>query len=216
LKPHYIMPLFPIPGLVLGLLAAPWSSIPPILVGAWRTSIVAIAIALAIVNVRHTWAAGFLLDRYQITISPQSSNLITLGRMRQVSAFIKRQADGRAFNLLFTAPDDGPEAYTALLLSEGARVSGHHRPLRFLIVQPADWQASRWPSWVHVLTACGGARETHFTAARVWMIPGPCDAKDTHAQLEEDNVAQPGTPVRGSYPGADCDLCPPRHGIAGQ
>jgi len=179
LKPHYIMPLFPIPGLALGLLAAPWLVLRPALSGAWRAAIVAIAVALALVNVQQTWAAGFLLDRYQITISPQGSNLITLAQMREVSAFIKRQADGRAFNLLFTAPDDGPQAYTALLLSEGARVSGHPRPIRFLIVQPANWQARRWPPWVRVLAACDGAQERHFTAARVWMIPGTCGAKDT-------------------------------------
>jgi 4-amino-4-deoxy-L-arabinose transferase-like glycosyltransferase len=180
LKPHYIMPLFPIPGLLLGVLAVPWSGLRPITAGVWRAAVMAIAITLAIVNVRQTWAANFLLDRYQITISPRSSNLITLEQMRQVSSFITRQADGRAFNLLFTAPDDGPEAYTALLLSEGARVSGHHRPLRFLIVQPADWQVSRWPPWARVLAACDGARERRFMAARVWMIRGTCTATVRH------------------------------------
>ncbi len=174
LKPHYIMPLFPIPGLAVGLLAASRPSSRPTLVGAWRSGIAAIAIALAFINVQHAWTANFLLDRYQITISPQSSNLITLGQMRKVGAFITRQADRRAFNLLFTAPDDGPEAYTALLLSDGARVSGHRRPLRFLIVQPADWQASRWPAWARGLVACRDARETRFTAAQVWMIPAAC------------------------------------------
>jgi hypothetical protein len=171
LKPHYIMPLFPVPAVAIGLLAAYWPGIHPVVGNLWRAAVVAVAIALAVVNVRQTWEARFLLDRYQITIAPQRSNLITLGEMRQVSAFVAKQSGGKPFNLLFTAPDDGPEAYTALLLAEGARVSGHPQPLRVLIVQPADWLPAHWPPWARALAACQDARETSFSAARVWIIP---------------------------------------------
>jgi 4-amino-4-deoxy-L-arabinose transferase-like glycosyltransferase len=171
LKPHYMMPLFPIPALALGLLAAPWPGIHPAIARAWRAAIVAVAIALAVVNAQQTWAARFLLDRHQITIAPQRSNLITLGQMREVSTFVVLQANGKPFNLLFTAPDDSPEAYTALLLSEGGRLSGHRAALRFLIVQPADWSAAHWPAWARALAACRGARQSRFTAARLWIIP---------------------------------------------
>lgn len=172
LRPHYLMPLFPVPALALGLLAAacgprgrPWQAV-------WATgrgAVVAIALVLAASNVQHTWQASFLLDRYQITLAPEQSNLITLQQMRELTTAIVQTAQGRRFNLLFAAPDDQPYAYQALLLGAGARLSFHSAPLRFLIVQPPDWRQAHWPSWVRVLAACAPSPH-RFAAALVWTV----------------------------------------------
>jgi 4-amino-4-deoxy-L-arabinose transferase-like glycosyltransferase len=177
LRPHYLMPLFPVPALALGLLAARWpplaglSTSNPAIALAQRVAAVVMALALGLSNVQHTWQAGFLLDRYQVTLQPEQSNQITLSQMRQVSAFILLQAGGRHFNLLFAAPDDQPFAYQALLLAGGAHLGFHPAALRFLIVQPADWRATRWPGWTRRLVACAPPPQ-RFAAGLVWTLQG--------------------------------------------
>jgi hypothetical protein len=138
-------------------------------------------------NAQHTWQAGFLLDRYQITLRPEQSNRITLGQMRQVSAFIIRQASGRDFNLLFAAPDDQPFAYQALLLAGGGRLGFHPAALRFLIVQPPNWRATHWPAWTRRLTACAPQPPARFAAGLVWM-------------LQATPSCQPSQPATGESP----------------
>jgi hypothetical protein len=227
LRPHYAMPLFPVPALALGLLAGRWPmrhntqisdrapSLPsgfihrllperirrvsarqdqggrdvrtpsehalsrrwrPLTTGR-RVAAVLVALALGASNTVHTWQADFMLDRFQITLAPEGSNRITLGQMRQVSAFIIAQAAGRPFNLVFVAPDDQPEAYQTLLLAGGARLSFHHLRLRFLVVQPADWRPAHWPGGTRRLVACAGLPATRFDAALVWKLDtvGRCD-----------------------------------------
>jgi hypothetical protein len=183
LRPHYLMPLFPVPAVALGLLAdrrplvAAAQAVPAWVAAAAgalpllrRTAAVALALALAASNVQHTWQAGFMPDRFQITLVPQRSNRITLGEMRQVSSLIVRQAAGRNFNLRFTAPDDGAEAYEALLLGAGGHLSGHPAALQFLVVQPPDWDARNWPPWARGLATCAGPSPIRFTAALVWTL----------------------------------------------
>ena len=178
LRPHYLMPLFPVPALGLGLLAGRWLPATdlagPIRVAALvrRGGATLVALALAGSNVQHTWQAGFMLDRYQITLQPEQSNRITLGQMRQVSAFIRQQAGGRHFNLLFAAPDDQPFAYQALLLAEGAHLGYHPATLRFLIVQPADWRPAHWPGWARSLAVCAPIPPRRFDAGLVWVLHG--------------------------------------------
>jgi hypothetical protein len=131
---------------------------------------VLVALVLAASNTVHTWQAGFLLDRFQITLAPERSNRITLGEMRQVTAFIVAQAAGRPFNLVYVAPDDQPEAYQVLLLGAGARLSFHPARLHFLVVQPADWRPAHWPEGTRRLAACAGRPATRFVAALVWKL----------------------------------------------
>jgi hypothetical protein len=150
-------------------------------------------LALGASNTVHTWQAGFLLDRFQITLAPERSNRITLGEMRQVSDFILAQGAGRRFNLVFVAPDDQPEAYQTLLLAAGARLSFHPMRLRFLVVQPADWRPAHWPKGTRRLVACAGEPATRFTAALVWKLdlmggckgarPGPVKRLPRQAQM---------------------------------
>jgi hypothetical protein len=181
LQPHYMMPLFPVPALALGLLAgrgpAPRAPLrlPVAIARSRQGAAAALAVALAVSNVAHTWQAGFLPDRYQITLLPNRSNQITLAQMRQVEAYIVRQASGRRFNLLFTAPDDSVEAYTALLLAAGGHLSGHLAPLGFVVVQPPTWPAAQWPGWVRSLTHCADAAPAQFAAALVWTVPDRAD-----------------------------------------
>ncbi len=181
LRPHYAMPLFPVPALALGLLAGrrPAPSVPARqranLQRVVRGAAVMIALMLAGSNVLHTWQASFLPDRYQITLQPDRSNLITLVQMRQVSSYIVRQAGNQRFNLLFTAPDDSVDAYAALLLAAGGHLSGHPAPLRFVVVQPPGWPTAQWPSWVRRLTACAGQPPVRFPAALVWTERGPAN-----------------------------------------
>ena len=148
-----------------------------------RVAAVLVALALAASNTVHTWQAGFMLDRFQITLAPERSNRITLGQMRQVSAFIIAQAAGRPFNLVFVAPDDQPQAYQTLLLAGGARLSFHRTDLRFLVVQPADWQPAHWPEGTRLEVACAGVPATHFAAALVWKIAdvGACSGAGPRA-----------------------------------
>ncbi len=186
LRPHYAMPLFPVPALALGLLAGRLPALH--MVGGPRTIVpqavrgaaVVLALILAGSNVAHTWQASFLPDRFQITLRPDRSNLITLAQMRQVSAFIVLQAGGQRFNLLFTAPDDTVDAYSALLLAAGGHLSGHPAPLRFVVVQPPRWPAAQWPSWVRRLVACAGQAPERFTAALVWTARGATACPASH------------------------------------
>jgi hypothetical protein len=179
LRPHYAMPLFPVPALALGLLAGSGpgrgtaSEVHSLLPLARQALAIALALALAGSNVAHTWQAGFLPDHYQITLLPDRSNQITLAQMRQVSAYIIGQADNQRFNVLFTAPDDTVDAYAALLLAAGGHLSGHPALLRFVMVQPPAWPAARWPGWVRRLTTCAGVAPARFAAALVWTVRGP-------------------------------------------
>lgn len=175
LRPHYLMPLFPVPALAIGALAAPWrhrGGLRRALGAVWRAGVVAVALALAASNVAHTWQAGFLPDRYQITLQAGGSNRITLGQMRQVGQFILGEAGDRHFNLLFIAPDDQPFAYQALLLGGGGHLGFRPAALRFLVVQPPDWRMDRWPSWARRLALCGSAPPRRFAAALVWTLRG--------------------------------------------
>jgi len=189
LRPHYMMPLFPVPALALGLLAGHWPAMatgrslsPRLIAVARRLPLVrrwlavAAAVGLGAINVQHTWQAGFLLDNFQITLAPERSNRITLGEMRQTAGAIVADAADRPFNLLFIAPDDQPFAYRALLLAMGGRLSLHPAGLRFLVVQPPNWRSAHWPPWARALTTCVGAPPTHFAAALVWTLPGRCVA----------------------------------------
>ncbi|MGH2411917.1 MAG: hypothetical protein ACRDGS_16370, partial [Chloroflexota bacterium] len=119
----------------------------------------------------HTWEAGFLLDKFQITLAPERSNRLTLGEMRPVAGAIVAAAVDQPFNLLFIAPDDQPFAYRALLLAMGGRLSLHPASVRFLVVQPPDWRLTYWPAWARDLAHCAGSPPTHFTAALVWTLP---------------------------------------------
>ena len=208
LRPHYLMPLFPVPALCLGLLAGRWlpaGEFPRSIRAAAlvrRGGATLVALALAAGGVQHTWQAGFMLDRYQITLLPEQSNRITLGQMRQVSAFIRQQAGSQHFNLLFAAPDDQPFAYQALLLAEGAHLGFHPAALRFLIVQPADWRSAHWPGWVRELAACAPTPPRRFAAGRVWVLPsgGGCP------------TAKPGTTDTPPHPHR-ARARPPEHSI---
>lgn len=204
LRPHYAMPLFPVPALALGLLAGRWPQIFQTAASPWRgagnapallrrTAAVLVALALAASNVQHTWQAGFLLDRFQITIVPERSNRITLGQMRRVSAWIVRQAGTRNFNLLFIAPDDQPQAYETLLLAAGGHLSGHPARLRFLVVQPPDWRPDRWPAWARTLAFCSATpAPQRFAAALVWKLADPTACAMIHAGLGDNLDHSPG------------------------
>lgn len=187
LRPHYMMPLFPVPALALGLLAGHW----PLLawnhpIASWlplirRWLAVVVALGLGWTNVHHTWEAGFLLDKFQITLIPERSNRITLGQMRRVSGAIVSAAADHPFNLLFIAPDDQPFAYRALLLAMGGRLSLHPTWLRFLVVQPPDWPPASWPAWARELAHCTAAPPQRFTAALVWTLHGHSSCSAPHS-----------------------------------
>lgn len=206
LRPHYLMPLFPAPALGIGLLAGRWLPATefsrPIRVAALvrRCGTTLVALALAASGVQHTWQAGFMLDRYQITLQPEQSNRITLEQMRQVSAFIRQQAGGRHFNLLFAAPDDQPFAYQALLLAEGAHLGYHPATLRFLIVQPANWRPAHWPVWVRELAACTSTTPRRLPAGRVWVLRGGggCPAAKPGTRDTPPHPRRATAPLRGS------------------
>lgn len=229
LRPHYTMPLFPIPALAIGLLAAPWSRPAPTAfspvpnsaapprastvdghdaqapgdapgggplrglatalragrVGtrpgasaevALRAAAVLLAVVLAAVNVRQTWQAGFLPDRYQISLEPHRSNRITLGQMRAVRDDILAEAAGQPFTLSLIAQDDAPFAYQALLLARGGHLSMQPTALLFLVIQPPDLPREQWPAWSKALVVCPGTPHRIFAAAQIWTVrrPGGC------------------------------------------
>jgi hypothetical protein len=186
------MPLFPVPALALGLLAGSGpergtsSGLHLVMPLARQAAVVALTLALAASNVAHTWQAGFLPDRYQVMLRPDRSNQIALAQMRQVGAYIIRQAADQRFNVLFTAPDDTVDAYAALLLGAGGHLSGHPAPLRFVVVQPPTWPAARWPGWVRRLTACAGVAPAGFAAALVWTVRGPAACPSVRPALADN------------------------------
>jgi 4-amino-4-deoxy-L-arabinose transferase-like glycosyltransferase len=196
LRPHYMMPLFPVPALALGLLAGHWPPLAPgRAISPWLRALarrlptarrwlaVAAALGLGAANVQHTWQAGSLLDNFQITLAPERSNRMTLDEMRQVAGAIVSTAANQPFNLLFIAPDDQPFAYRALLLAMGGRLSLHPARLRFLVVQPPDWRRVYWPAWARHLAPCAGSPPMHFTAALVWILHGQSSCSTSHGVM---------------------------------
>ena len=79
------------------------------------------------------------------TPAEAQGNEIMLGEMRQAAALIVRSAGGEPYNVLVAVRDGAGGGYQYLLRHSSAPPMATPRPLRFLLVEPADRPPWLWP-----------------------------------------------------------------------